>query len=413
MTIGSGETLRILLVAEDETVRDQVDAALDVRGTEQRLYWVSQPELAVARARDVLPQIILVDDGLGENGLTNTIRQLVAQSPGAAVMALLDADAMGRARQAVLAGARGFTTKPLHPDDFWTTLRQVLSQQSQPAAGQAAGGSTGRIIAFIGPKGGTGRTMIAVNSSIALHRLTGQPVVMVDADFNAPALDVVLNLHDDRDITDLLRNLSKLDDDLVLRVLATHGSGVRVLLSPPPGSLTEPITVPQMERILAHLKHRFPWVVVDQGLPLDDAANAVLDAAGRIVMTVLPEMVGLRNTRLTLDQLHGRGYPDERVWLVLNRATMNGGVSRKDIERRLRVRVRHTIPDDQPLVSHSVNRGVPLITSHPRSAVGRAIEEFAGLLAHESAGAAVLAPQPHETRNPLQRMFQRTRPAGT
>lgn len=413
MTIGSGETLRILLVAEDEAVRDQVDAALDVRGTEQRLYWVSQPELAVARARDVLPQLILVDDGLGEHGLTNTIRQLVAQSPGAAVMALLDADAMGRARQAVLAGARGFSTKPLHPDDFWTTLRQVLSQQSQPAAGQATGGSTGRIIAFIGPKGGTGRTMIAVNSSIALHKLTGQPVVMVDADFSAPALDVVLNLHDDRDITDLLRNLGKLDDDLVLRVLSTHGSGVRVLLSPPPGSLTEPITVPQMERILAHLKHKFPWVVVDQGLPLDDAANAVLDAAGRIVMTVLPEMVGLRNTRLTLDQLHGRGYPDERVWLVLNRCTMNGGVSRKDIEKRLRVRVRHTIPDDQPLVSHSVNRGVPLITSHPRSAVGRAIQEFAGLLAQESVGAALPASQPQAARSPLQRMFQRTRPAGT
>lgn len=413
MTIGSGETLRILLVAEDETVRDQVDAALDIRGSDQRLYWVSQPELAVARARDVLPQVILVDDGLGEHGLTTAIRQLVAQSPGAAVMALLDADAMGRARQAVLAGARGFSTKPLQPDDFWTTLRQVLSQQGQHAATGPAGAGYGRILAFIGPKGGTGRTMIAVNSAIALHRLTAQPVAMVDADFNAPALDVVLNLHDDRDTTDLLRNLSKLDDDLVLRVLATHGSGVRVLLAPPPGSLTEPITVPQMERILAHLKHRFPWVIVDQGLPLDDAAYAVLDAASRIVMTVLPEMVGLRNTRLTLDQLHGRGYPDERVWLVLNRATMNGGVSRKDIERRLKVRVRHTIPDDQPLVSHSVNRGVPLITSHPRSAVGRAIQEFAGLLAMESSGVAQPAAQPEASGNTLMRLLNRTRPAGT
>jgi len=42
------------------------------------------------------------------------------------------------------------------------------------------------------------------------------------------------------------------------------------------------------------------------------------------MMSVLPEMVGLRNTRLMLDQLHARGYPDEKVWMVLNRATLRG-----------------------------------------------------------------------------------------
>lgn len=413
MNLGPSETLRILLVAELESIRNQVATVLDERSVEHRLYWVSQPELAVARARDVLPQVILVDDGLSGSGLTGVIRQLVAQSPGAAIMALLDTDAMGEARQAVLAGARGFFTKPLHAEEFWATLRQVLSQQSPPMAGQPATGPEGRILVFVGPKGGTGRTMLAVNSAIALKQATGQPVVLVDADFNAPALDVVLNLHDDRDITDLLQRLARLDDDLVMRALSVHGSGVHVLLAPPPSTLAEPITVPQMERILAHLKRKFAWIFVDQGLPLDDGAYAVLDAASRIVLTVLPEMVGLRNARLTLDQLHGRGYPDERVWLVLNRSTMNGGVSRKDIEKRLRVRVRHTIPDDQPLVSHSVNRGVPLIMSHRRSAVGRAVQELAGLLAQDGASLAQPTEEVSASTSPLLRALQRTRPAGT
>lgn len=413
MNLGPSETLRILLVAELESIRNQVATVLDERSGEHRLYWVSQPELAVARARDVLPQVILVDDGLSGSGLTGVIRQLVAQSPGAAIMALLDTDAMGEARQAVLAGARGFFTKPLHAEEFWATLRQVLSQQSPPMAGQPAAGPEGRILVFVGPKGGTGRTMLAVNSAIALKQATGQPVVLVDADFNAPALDVVLNLHDDRDITDLLQRLARLDDDLVMRALSVHGSGVHVLLAPPPSTLAEPITVPQMERILAHLKRKFAWIFVDQGLPLDDGAYAVLDAASRIVLTVLPEMVGLRNARLTLDQLHGRGYPDERVWLVLNRSTMNGGVSRKDIEKRLRVRVRHTIPDDQPLVSHSVNRGVPLIMSHRRSAVGRAVQELAGLLAQDGASLAQPTEEVSASTSPLLRALQRTRPAGT
>ena len=69
---------------------------------------------------------------------------------------------------------------------------------------------------------------------------------------------------------------------------------------------------------------------------------------------------------------------------MLNRATMRGGVSQREIESRLRVRIRHTIPDDQPLASYTVNRGVPLAVSHKRSAVARASQELAKQLAQES-----------------------------
>ena len=79
---------------------------------------------------------------------------------------------------------------------------------------------------------------------------------------------------------------------------------MRVLLAPPPADLTHPISLPQVQQVLVWLKRMFPWVIVDLGLPLDETAFAFLDGADRIVMSVLPEMVGLRNTRLMLDQLH-------------------------------------------------------------------------------------------------------------
>jgi pilus assembly protein CpaE len=115
-----------------------------------------------------------------------------------------------------------------------------------------------------------------------------------------------------------------------------------------------------------------------------------------------------------LDQMHARGYPDERVWIVLNRATINGGVSKKDIEQRLHVRVRHTIPDDQPLVSHSVNRGVPLIVSHKRSAVARAMQELAQLLLQDSVTPQTHTSQPPQPTqaNPFLRMRGRSRTGG-
>jgi pilus assembly protein CpaE len=94
-------------------------------------------------------------------------------------------------------------------------------------------------------------------------------------------------------------------------------------------------------------------------------------------MTVLPEMVGLRNTRLMLDQLRERGYSEDKTWIVLNRADIRAGVPQADIEARLKVHVRYRVPDDQGLATHTVNRGVPLMLSHPGSGLARAVRKFA------------------------------------
>ena len=383
-TLIPGEALRVLLVSTAEGARDEIGEALTRGAGDHRLYWVAQPELAPVRAQDLVPHVILIDDELGGADATALITQLSSRVPGAAILALIEAGAMNRARQAVLAGARGFITKPLHTDDLITSLRQVLAQRGSRTPGpEDGGGANGRIVVFCAPKGGTGRTTLAINTAVSLQAIDRRPVVLVDADFAAPALDVALNLYQERNISDLLPRLSRLDEDLISSVLASHVSGIRILLAPPPGDLSSPITLPQVQQVLARLKRMFPWVVVDLGLPLDETAFAFLDGADRIVMTVLPEMVGLRNTRLMLDQLHERGYPAEKVWLVLNRATVPGGISARDIGDRLRVQVQHKIPDDQPLATHSVNRGVPMVMSHRRSAVARAIRQLARMLADD------------------------------
>jgi pilus assembly protein CpaE len=413
LNVSTRETLRVLLIAERDERRDEVSRALTKGAGAHQLYWVAQPELAVNRTQEVLPQVVLIDDELSGKPVGAIVKQLMVHSPGVVILVLLRPGAMAEAQQAVLAGARGFVTKPLVAEEFWSTVQQVLGQYPLALATTRGGAAPtiGNVLVFCGPKGGTGRTTIATNTAIQLHRATQKSVVMIDADFSSPALDVILNLHEERDITDLLTRISHLDEDLIQRVLVRHGSGVQVLLAPPPTAEREPLTLPQVQQIVAHLKRIFDWVIIDLGLPLDESAFAFLDGADRIVMTVLPEMVGLRNSRLMLDQFYERGYAEDKVWLVLNRATIRGGISPRDIETRLRVRVRHTVPDDQPLVSYSINRGVPLVLSHERGAVARAIADLAQHLQKEGKAAPATLGNPVPTlAEGLQRWLGRVRP---
>ncbi|MGL4649524.1 MAG: AAA family ATPase [Caldilineaceae bacterium] len=373
-------TLRVLLVSDREELRDSFAAILREYAGDHQLYWVAQPDLAHRRALEVLPHVVLLDDTYGAQMVTRTIRQILAGSNGAAVLAVVDENALGMARQAVMAGARGFIVKPLAADETWSAIHQLVNAPT-PGTRDTEKSGSGAVLAFVAPKGGTGRTTTAVNTALALVR-EGNKVAILDADFAAPALDVVLNLRDDRDITHLLARAAQLDRELIEGFLATHSSGLRVLLAPPPGQLNH-ISLPQIQQIVGQMRKMFDWVVVDLGLPLDDTAFAFLDSADRIIMTVMPEMVGLRNTRLMIDQLHSHGHGDEKIWLILNRSTIASGIPRKEIENRLRVRVHDEVPDDQPLVSLSVNRGVPLMLSDERSAVARAIKRIAHALHQE------------------------------
>jgi pilus assembly protein CpaE len=397
-----------LLIAERESLREQIGAILAQFAGDHRLFWVAQAEVAAKRAEDLLPHLVLVDDDLTGIPAPQVIRQLSAAMPAAVTLVMVEDTAMGVARQAVLNGARGFVVKPLIADDFWSTIYQLLVQNQTTVNEPSHDNAPGHVIVFVGPKGGTGRTMIATNTAIALRKETGKPLVLVDADYNAPALDVALNLEGDNDISMLLARISRLDRELISSVLVKHSSGIEVLLAPPPTYGALDLSLPQVEQIVSNLRSMFDWVVIDLGVMPDESGYAFLDNADYIVVTVLPELVCLRNTRLMLDQLHARGYNDNKVRLVLNRAGIAGGVGQGDIEERLHVRIHHTVPDDQPLVSLSVNRGVPLILSHNRSAVARSLQTLAQRFAGETSAKAKAVVKPAARSGLFGRVFHRT-----
>lgn len=395
--LSGSEPLRLLLISEDEALRDVITSALRGRLGDFRLFWVAEPELAPTRVLDLLPHLIFVDDALGGANPAQLVRQLVQIAPGSPLLVLVPEHAVAAARPSIVAGARSFVTKPINEADFAANLREILAQKG-PAGSreEPIAAALGRIITFVAPKGGTGRTSTAINTAIALRQLTNRSLVLVDADFAAPSVDVALNLREDHDLTDLLPRLAQFDQELASGILAEHASGIRVLPAPPPAESEEsPISVPQVQQLLAQLKRMYGWVVVDLGLPLDETGFAFLDASDRIVMTLLPEMTGLRNTRLMLNQFRGRGYAGNKLYLVLNRATMPAGVAKGDIEKRLNVRIAHTVPDDQAMVSYSINRGVPYMLAKGRSAVAKAVRELADHLAQDLAPADKAKAQAH------------------
>jgi pilus assembly protein CpaE len=91
------------------------------------------------------------------------------------------------------------------------------------------------------------------------------------------------------------------------------------------------------------------------------------------------DMASVKNAKITLEALRSGRFPMERMRLVVNRANAKVRLDVAELERSLGLRVVGSIPSDR-LVPQSVNDGIPVVLSSPRSRVARAFHALAGLI---------------------------------
>jgi pilus assembly protein CpaE len=86
--------------------------------------------------------------------------------------------------------------------------------------------------------------------------------------------------------------------------------------------------------------------------------------------------------------------------LVLNRFPSVDKISLQDVQQHLRHPVGANIPSEGRLVMHSVNRGVPIVISHPQSWVGQSMLKLAGHIAGDKTNPISLTPDKGTVKEP-------------
>ena len=123
------------------------------------------------------------------------------------------------------------------------------TREGQPAGRRAARGraaartgrrrtpaaSPARSSRVFSPKGGVGRTTLAVNLAVAAATELGKKVVLVDGSFQFGDVGVLLNLNPkNKSIADLIPELEQAGEvESIDTFVINHSAGIRVLLAPP------------------------------------------------------------------------------------------------------------------------------------------------------------------------------------
>jgi pilus assembly protein CpaE len=348
---------------------------------------------AIKVSAETNPDVVLMDINMPDmDGITATER-IRARLPGVQIVILSVQSDPNYMRQAMLAGARDFLTKPPDLDELLSAIRragEMAHQEKQKAANtlaavQASGMGTaggtffparfdGKVISVYSPKGGVGCTTITANLAVALHS-EETPVVVIDSRVQFGDLTFFFNEQTKTDLGDVATRADELDPDFIEEVLLTHStSGVRILAAPPRPERADPVNATQFAMIVQFLKRMFAWVVIDTNSGLDEVTQAALDESDLLALVTTQDIPSVKNVRLFLDMLTAYGYPVERVFIVMNmfdkRRTTASPERIADITK---TEVAAVLPFDDRLVTPAMDRGVPFLPENKTHPISKGI----------------------------------------
>lgn len=402
--------IKVLIVDDIADTRDNLSKLLLFeRDIEVISTAASGPE-AIEQSHKLGPDVVLMDINMPEMDGIKAAEILSGELPGLGIIMMSVQGEQDYLRRAMLAGAREFLIKPFSGDDLVRSIRHVYrleaSKRALTSANQARVGGTmmlngqpvgndgpvnGKIMTVVSPKGGVGRTTIATNLAVALKLSTQKKVALVDGSLYFGDVGVMLNLLSNKTVVDAVEHIDDLDADLLNDIMATHSSGVKVLLAPPQPEMAELVTAEHMRRILVELSNNFDYVVVDTWPSFAETVLSAMDLADDILLIMTLEMSTIKDIKLYLEVVEKLDYPAEKVKLVLNSAGSTNGIKVEAVEETLRHKVLVGLSDDSPTMRTAINQGVPLIISAREHPFSRDVYRLARLLTSTSVEESTLA----------------------
>lgn len=271
--------------------------------------------------------------------------------------------------------------------------RQTAANQrlAQEAAAERMGAGSGKVFVLFSPRGGAGKSMLAINLGVDLAEQQPDRVAVLDLDLMFGHGALMLNLTAKSSLAAVSPNaLRQLDRDSLNYYLLVHDSSLRLLIGATRPEEGESVTADHVKAVVDAMRRMFSLIIVDTGRTFSEPTLAALEVADQVVMVCTPEPTVLRDLkecqRIFQEVLQ---LPHERFYWLLNQLSSYKGLSKEELERELGITFGVELPYAGELPSQSALQGVPFVAKNPGAPISKAIERAAKDLQQRALEASV------------------------
>jgi pilus assembly protein CpaE len=279
--------------------------------------------------------------------------------PGTTVIAIGDRDEVALYRDLQEAGVSNYIVKPLTRG----LLTRALTSKSSSGEIARPALKLGKMVAFIGARGGVGTTTLAANLAWHLANRQSRRVALVDLDLQNGDCALLFNLTTTPGFRDALANPLRLDHLLLDRIMTQVGERLFVLGSEEPLHDNVQITPSAIDTLFSVLRSQYHYVVVDVPRIPAPAYRRVLEIADRRIVVVDQTMRAMRDG-VRLAKMFDNGAPgterEHRNVFVVNRVGEHGreALSLQEINKVLQVQPTSLIQFLPTLVTPASHDGI-------------------------------------------------------
>ena len=245
------------------------------------------------------------------------------------------------------------------------------------ARGRGLRSHSGKVLAFMSCKGGSGATFLAANMGYALAALTRKQVLLID--LNLQFGDAVLYLSDRRpasSVVDVIQDSNRLDSALLQSAVVQVLPNYWVLPAPADPGATPDLQASAVQDLIRFARTQADYVLIDLGRKIDAVSIQALDAADQVYPVMQQTLPYIQDGKRMLDVFRSLGYSDEKVRPVVCRHQANAEISTDDLADALSIPIFASIANDYRVASSSVNQGIPVFQMARGSAISRGLSEW-------------------------------------
>lgn len=367
-------TLSIALIGPNAALRKAVARSLsDCRaGGDVREYSSYPPSLDdVPRLLEAQYNVIIIDMESDREYALELVEAVCANGI-ATVMVYTAKEDPELILQCMRSGVRDILTLPFTQNTVAAALVRAAARRPLVPVKKLAG----RMLVFLGSKGGAGVTTLATNFAVALAQEPSQRTLLIDLDL--PLGDAALNLGLEAEYSTVnaLQEAETLDRGSLFKLLVEHSSGLKVLAAP--GEFPQFQTTKEgIDKLLTVARQNFDNVVVDVGSEFDLAGTALLRDATTFYLITQASVPELRNSHRLITEYFSSGVPAMEV--VINRYQTHAlGVSDEHIVKALTRPIQWKVPNDYAAVRQMQSTATPIVLGE--SSLSQRIREMASVI---------------------------------
>ncbi|RWB51821.1 AAA family ATPase [Mesorhizobium sp.] len=329
------------------------EAAAFYRGT-------PSPNLVIVESSDDREQLMAGLDALALECITGTEVIVIGHSN--------DIDLY---RQLLAAGVSDYLLAPLEPMALVAAVSRCFRDSSEA--------KLGRIIAFVGAKGGAGSSTIAHNVAAAMAERSDTDVLVADLDLQFGTLGLAFDIEAPRGMADVLEGAERVDEVLLKRIAVQHSERLHLLPAAAVFDRSFDLNDSEVDRLLDVARSASWNLVLDLPHLWTPWTKKMLLSADEIVITATPDLASMRNAKNMIDILKNARPNDPPPRLVLNKVGTPKlpEIETKDFTAAVGLKQNVSVPFDPQTFGKAANEG-RMVTELARNSKGaRAMCELA------------------------------------